>query len=94
MVAHHVLARDAQRDGPVRLDPFEFARDAVPPPPAGLGAVLLELEPDRGRRGSGVCTLLEDVDEPLDSTELPLDEEEDEEDDVVLVVTYLPSCGG
>ena len=57
VVAHHVPPRDAQRDGPVRFDPFEFSRDAVPPPPAGLGAVLLELEPDRGGWGfRGVYT--------------------------------------
>ena len=47
VVAHHVLARDSQRDGPVGLYPLEFSRNSMPPPPAGLGAVLLELEPDR-----------------------------------------------
>ena len=83
-VAHHVFAWDPQRDGPVRLDPFEFARDAVPPPPAGLGAVLLELEPDRGGRGLRGVYRTEDVDEPL-LDELPLDDElPDDDDDVVL----------
>ena len=53
VVAHHVSPRDAQRDGPVRFDPFELSRDAVPPPSTRLGAVLLELEPDRWGWGLG-----------------------------------------
>ena len=53
VVAHHVFARNSQRDGPVRFYPFEFSRDSMPPPAAGLGAVLLELEPDRWGWGLG-----------------------------------------
>ena len=82
VVAHHVFSGNSQRDGPVRLDPFQLSRDAVPPPPAGLGAVLLELEPDGRRWGLGVCILLDDVDEPLlDDDELP--DDDDDDDDVL-----------